>query len=127
MLKQLVDSGKAAFSVYKRLVQTEENNKKLEDRANRQDDKIERLGDALKDALYELKLSRQIIESNQKITERDQRILFLQLESFLKENNPRALPPAPTPQYPPEIEARIAAIENAIEELKGQIKKLKNS
>ena len=66
------------------------------------------------------------MESDKQIAGRDYENLVMRQEnSLLKGAEQRALPPGSTLQNVPEMEARIAALEKEVYELKRQIEELK--
>lgn len=139
MWKDLFSFIKAATASYKRLTQADENIKKLQAHADKHDEEVDDVKKALVQSLFEFEKFRMQIEGSKEIaaeqrrtieaqrqsTERDYENLVLRLELALK-SNVLALPPGFNASNSTETEARFAALERQIEELRGRVKTLEN-
>ena len=120
MLKQIFDAGKGLALMYRRLVQCEEEIKKLQEADRDKEGRIQRSAGVNQRLAYE-------IDRNQQIAERDRENLVLRLENALLKNEQRFLSVSAPQTEAPEWKAEITALRNEIEELKKRVATLENS
>lgn len=124
MLKQMYDFLKGAAALVQKAQKNEETFKKLSEADHTHEENLQQVNDILRQIIVEINSDRQRMEFDKQIADRDREILLLRLDAALR-NDTRALPPAPDVQMASaEYEARIAALEQEIAELKQRVETL---
>ena len=99
MLKQIFDAGKSIALMYRRLVQCEEEIKRLQEADRDKEARLQRSAEVNQRLAYELNTDRQLIAHAREVAERDREDLLLRLENTLLKNEPRLLPGVSAPLY----------------------------
>ena len=127
MLKQIFDAGKSLALTYRRLVQCEEEIKKLQEADREKETRLRRSAEVEQGIVYEIDRDRQLAERDKKTAESERENLILRLENALLKNEQRFLSLASAPQADPmEWKAELAALRGEVEELKKRVAALEN-
>ena len=116
---------KSFFDVFKTLFGLTDDNKKNKDEIKALQTKFEVVISDVRQIASDADADRRVAAEQRKTAESNYENLVLRLQLALKDMEQRALPPGSTSQNTPELEARVIAIENTLEELKRQIEELK--
>ena len=122
MLKQIFDAGRSPALMYRRLVQCEEEIKKLQEADREKETRLRRSAEVEQHLAYEMDRDRQLAERDKRAIESNRENSALRLENALLKNEQRFLSGSVSQEW----KAEIAALRREIEELKKRVAALEN-